>query len=307
VYPAVDSYIVSLTVTNGSGCSNTFTDTIQLSEAPVALIEGKDKDGDTRYCLSGNDSSTTDTVYFHNLSKNAQSFRWDFGDGSPLLTTGSKEPIMHVYTTYGTFKVTMIAISSQNCEKSATLTVIFSRSVKAGFTLQPSEITGCVPLAVMPVNTSLNANEFIWSFGDGTPAVTTTNAAPFVHIYKKTGTFVISLKSSNSCSAETFTGDTIHVIGIPDSKFEISPLNGCAPQVVAFNNLTAASAANTYHWSFGDGSVWNGNSNPETKIYEKGKWKIQLTATNGCGSDSSFQWLNVLESPPVPAVENETI
>lgn len=306
-YANVNSYAVSLTISNGNGCSNTYKDTITLSQAPLAKIEGKDKDGDTKYCLSAEDSAAVDTVRFENLSEHAQSYRWDFGDGSPLLTTTSKDAITHVYTTFGTFKVTMIAVSSDNCEKSASLTVIFNKAVKASFTLQPSEVSGCVPHGVMPVNTSSNGDEYTWNFGDGTPTVTTVNTAPFVHLYKKSGVYIISLKTSNSCNTSLSDSDTIRVHALAVSKFELNTLTGCAPQEITFKNLSHPSSGNVYHWNFGDGSVWNGTTDPGKKNYEEGKWKIQLTATNQCGSDSSFQWLTVAGAPVAPVVKDETI
>ncbi len=307
VYASINSYVISLTVSNGAGCSNTFTDTVVLSQAPIAAIEGKDKDGDTNYCLSADDSNKTDTVHFNNLSQYAQSYRWDFGDGSPLFTTSTKDPVTHVYTHYGIFKVTMIAISSQNCEKSTTLTVVFNKAVDPQLSLQLSEISGCVPHGVMPANTSLYADEYVWDFGDGTPSVTTINAAPFVHIYKKAGVYIITLKASNGCNSETIHSDSIRVSSAPVSKFQLNTVSGCTPQIIEFTNLTAPYSANSYQWNFGDGTVWNGNGNPGNKTYEQGKWKIQLITTNNCGSDSSFIQLIVNKTPAAPNVKEQTI
>jgi gliding motility-associated-like protein len=306
-YTAVNAYVVSLTVHNGGVCSNTYKDTIKMIQGPVAVIEGKDNDGDTKYCLAPSDSTTLDTVKFYNTSSNAQSFRWDFGDGSPLLTTSSKDVLTHVYKNYGTFKITMIATSANGCEKTVNLTVVFNRSVKTAFTLQASELSGCASHAVMPVNTSLNADMFLWNFGDGTPVVTTTNMAPFLHIYRNAGVYTISLKASNSCNSESFLSDSIRVGSQPVSKFELTPSTGCAPQSVAFTNKTQAFASNTYHWNFGDGSVWDDPASPQPKIYNEGKWKIVLVATNTCGSDSSFQILTINPSPAPPLVSSETI
>lgn len=306
-YNAVNNYVVALTVSNGEGCTNTYRDTVTLSEAPQPMIEGKDKDGDTRYCLLENDDSTTDTVVFTNSSKNAQSFRWDFGDGTGLYTTGSTDPITHIYSNFGVFKVTMIAVSSQNCEKSTTLTVIFNKAPKASFALQASELSGCLPHTVTPANTTLYAGEYTWNFGDGTPVVTTYNATPFNHIYKKAGQYVIVLKAANSCNTSTFSSDTIVVRNLPDAKFDATPLSGCAPLSITFNNLTTAAADNIYRWNFGDGTVWEGSANPGNKIYEQGIWKIQLTVSNACGKDSMSRQLNILAPPAPPVVSEKTI
>lgn len=306
-YAAVNSYEVTLTISNGGGCMNTYKDTVVLYQSPLAAIEGKDKDGDTKYCLSENDTDNTDTVNFINLSENAQSYRWDFGDGSPLLMTASKAPLVHVYNKYGTFKVTMIAISSQNCEKSTSLTVVFNKAVKATFAIQPTELLGCIPHAIMPANTSVNGEEYEWNFGDATPVITTLNAAPFIHLYKKAGVYRISLKAANSCNSAIVYSDTIRVGAAPVSNFKLDPLIGCAPQLITFKNLAEGSPDNVYHWSFGDGSVWDGKGDPQKKIYQEGKWKVQLTTTNRCGSDSSFQLLSIDAKPQTPSVNEVTV
>jgi gliding motility-associated-like protein len=308
IYSAVKSYLVILTVSNGSNCKNTYKDTVTIFPGPIAAIEGRDKDGDTNYCLSKTDSTLTDTVDFYNKSGNAESFRWDFGDGSPLYTTASPTKVTHVYASYGTFKVVLIATSKDGCEKSATTTVIFNKAVETFFTLDSSALSGCVPHSVMPVNKSLNADQYVWNFGDGTAAVTVNNMSPFNHLYVKPGTYVISLKASNSCNSLSFNSDSIKVEQLPVSKFTVNPTSGCAPQTVTFKNKSmVTSPVSSYHWDFGDGSVWGGTEEPGAKIYQEGTWKIMLVATNRCGSDTSVQVLTVKKKPLLPKVTDETI
>jgi gliding motility-associated-like protein len=307
-YSAVTSYFVSLTVSNGNNCKDTYKDTVTIFPGPVASIEGKDKDGDTNYCLPKTDLTAADTVDFYNQSNNSESFRWDFGDGSPLFTTDSKEKITHIYTSYGTFKVTMIATSKDGCEKSTTLLVVFNKLVETFFSLEASMLSGCIPHSVMPVNKSLNADEYVWNFGDGTATVKTTNSSPFTHLYKKEGRYVISLKASNGCNSLFFNSDSIRVEQRPVSKFTIDPITGCAPQTIEFKNeSTITSPVSNYHWDFGDGSVWEGTEKPDSKIYQEGKWKITLVASNRCGSDTSFQTLVINKKPMPPTVKEETI
>ena len=46
------------------------------------------------FSISRNDSIVPDTVTFHNLSTNAESYKWDFGDN----TTSSATNPVHIYT-----------------------------------------------------------------------------------------------------------------------------------------------------------------------------------------------------------------
>ena len=304
-YKIAKSYLVSLTVQNGAGCRNVFKDTVTLSDGPLPVIKAKDKDGDTNYCLTQNDSTSKDTVDFYNLSLNAQSYRWDFGDGSPLFVTSSKDKITHVYANYGTYKVTLLAIAD-GCEKSTTLTIVFNRAVQTLFSLQPIDLQGCLPHRVTPVNTSLNGDVFTWNFGDGTPLVTVNNTIPLSHVYLKKGIFVISLKVSNSCNSHTITSDSIRVEGEPVSKMQVTPMTGCAPQEVIFKNESSSPTTN-WEWSFGDGTSFNGSGNPQPKIYKEGKWKIILVATNACGKDTAVATIKINSLPSIPVVKNKTI
>jgi len=62
-------------------------------------------------------------VFFRNTSDNADSYEWDFGDGSYLSI--DKDPV-HIYKTIGTYTVTLTAISKKGKTSKATknLTVV---------------------------------------------------------------------------------------------------------------------------------------------------------------------------------------
>jgi gliding motility-associated-like protein len=135
----VKSYTVSLTVNNGKGCTNVFKDTVTILPGPEAIAEGKDKDGDTKYCLSLNDSTSKDitvlpkpiagftatpddmsidqpTVQFLDHSTDGTMWDWDFGDHKTNIT---RNPF-HTYADTGTFIVTEIVINTFGCNDTAT-------------------------------------------------------------------------------------------------------------------------------------------------------------------------------------------
>ncbi len=72
-------------------------------------------------------------------------YEWDFGDGSPLVTTGSGTA-GHTYTSYNEFVVTVKGISGAGCSSSATDTVKIERfSITDGLIDPPG---GCIPIDV---------------------------------------------------------------------------------------------------------------------------------------------------------------
>jgi PKD repeat protein len=56
---------------------------------------------------SSNDSVVPDTVTFHNLSQNATSYHWDFGDQQSSTETNP----VHIYTTTGTYSIVLKSYS----------------------------------------------------------------------------------------------------------------------------------------------------------------------------------------------------
>ena len=56
---------------------------------------------------SGAEGQAPFTVTFTNTSKNADEYRWDFGDGGTLTTATTEEPVSHEYTKAGTHTVVL--------------------------------------------------------------------------------------------------------------------------------------------------------------------------------------------------------
>ena len=99
------------------------------------------------------------------------SFKWDFGDNSPIVTTGLN-PVFHNYASPGTYTVKLILDDTAYCNSPDTLTKVISIAplVVAQFETPP---TGCVPYSAQFTNTSVAGQTFIWNFGDNTTSTET--------------------------------------------------------------------------------------------------------------------------------------
>ncbi|MDQ3109462.1 MAG: gliding motility-associated C-terminal domain-containing protein [Bacteroidota bacterium] len=108
---------------------------------------------------------------FSNGSFNATDYIWDFGDLSPLDTNASPS---HIYTTPGTFTVTLIAIDSLSCN--------FADTAYLVMTILPLPVVnlGNDTTICGTVNQVLNATSpgvtYLWSSGATTPTYTATAA-----------------------------------------------------------------------------------------------------------------------------------
>lgn len=294
VYAAGGTFNATLTVTNGAGCTSSVSHPVTVLPRPVASISGDDGDGDTQYCLSPVDNTTSEDVTFFNTSTGATSYSWNMGDGSPVINTASTASFIHTFSSYGTFNVTMTATGANGCTTTTNLSVIFDKFVSASFAVPLAQFSGCLPHTVTPNNASQNASQYVWNFGDGTPSVTTTSFIAPTHTYTTGGSFTISVVASNSCNSSTSTVGPITVVGPPVINFTATPALGCSRQIVSFGNTTTGtSPTNNYFWNFGNGTTLNGVKNPPTQTYSQGTWTIMLVAGNSCGNDTAYRTIVV--------------
>lgn len=311
-YAAGGSYNITYTVTNGPGCVDASTQTITVLDIPNVNIAGDDGDGDLINCLLPADPTTSETVTFSNFTTGGVSYEWDFGDGSPVFTTNSTADFTHTYTSFGTYTVTMTATHANGCTATATLTVVFEKYVSAAMTLDITEYSGCAPHDLSTLtNLSVNANSYIWDFGDGT-VITTTSPTPPPHQYLTQGNYTISLTAINSCNQANATISPIVIIDGPTAGFFTDlPFGGgtigCAPETMNVTNTSVdAQPANNYEWDMGNGNTYTGVITPPAQNYDTaGVYTIMLVANNACGPDTvtldiTIDTLPVIDITSVP-------
>ncbi|MBL4668595.1 MAG: PKD domain-containing protein, partial [Flavobacteriales bacterium] len=278
-YAAGGVYNVVLTMTNAVGCSNTVSLSVTALDIPALGISGDDGDGDLFHCLLPVDTTTSETVTFFNTTTGAVSYSWDYGDGSPIFTTASNTNHTYTYNSYGTFTVTFSALHANGCSLTQTLTVVFEKFVSASFSIPILETSGCLPHTINTVNGSVNANTYVWGFGDGSPTVTTNSFIPPAHTYITEGNFTVTVTASNSCNTSIATVGPIIISGPPIADFNhtlgdtLNTVRGCAPQITSFNNTTTGAVpANNYEWNMGNGNTYTSTITPPVQTYNEGQY-----------------------------------
>ncbi|MCF8244899.1 MAG: PKD domain-containing protein [Saprospiraceae bacterium] len=255
VYNTAGTYTVTLTVSNPAG-QNTSTQTnyITVNTAPAAGFTGM---------VAGT------TVTFNNMTTNATSYAWDFGDsGSSTMQNPS-----HTYATDGVYEVTLTATNEcGSTEINGQFSIVTPPT--AGFSA--AQTSGCAPLMVTFNNeSSANATSFAWSFPGGMPA-NSTQENPVV-TYNTAGTYDVMLTVTNSAGSDTYTLTSyVTVSTVPTVGFT-SAVNGAS---VMFTNTSAN--ATSYLWTFGDGGT-SMEANPIYTYTADDVYTVTLTATNECG------------------------
>ncbi len=188
------------------------------------------------------------TVTFINNTTGGNLFRWNFGDGSPVLTTNKGfDTIRHTYADTGRYVVTLFG--TNGCSDTTSTEVInVSKRPLVSFALSPNSI--CLGSPFSLDNTSEQGLAWNWSFGDGT---TSTLRAP-VKNYTVAGTYRVVLKGARqfaqgfSCTDSAVS--TINVIA-PTGDWRYRGGYYCAGQP-AFFEVTNSNATR-YRFYFGNG------------------------------------------------------
>ncbi len=252
-------------------------------------------------------------VNFTNTSNNGLTYVWNFGDGSPTVTTYSTS---HLFTTAGTYTVTLAAANSNACFKTNDTAYIIinvdTNVITPDFTCKV--LDSCGPYVASFTNTSIDrigTPTYKWFFGDGTSY---TGVTPPDHNYPDTGRYTIMLIMSdpNACKSPDTTLREIHLYGlrvagsftIPDSLCLGSP----------FSPLPFTTNATSVLWLFGDGNS-STTTRPSYTFDSAGTYTVTFIVQNSgaCnGADTIRQRITILSTPianfsfvPVKAVINE--
>lgn len=239
-------------------------------------------------------------VNFTDLSSNATSWSWDFGDG---YTSDNQNPV-HTYTSVGIYNV---SLTVQNEEGSDTeLKANYINVTEAGnlpvadFVASP--ISGNAPLYVSFTNKSLYDDTWLWDFGDGSTSHMTN---PY-HTYTTPGYYTVSLTVTNEFGSDTeIKQDFIHVTeqgNAPTTNFTCNTLTGQVPLSVNFTDQSVDFPTNWY-WEFGDGSV-SYLQNPAHVYQYQGTFTVSLTTSNDFGSDTETKanYITVYDNSPNPSM-----
>lgn len=216
------------------------------------------------------DSLTLSVV---NQSADANTYVWDFGDGSVVEAFDPQ----HVFPEDGQYTVTLYAIGACDTAVMSQLIGVLNPPT-ADFSV-PADSTACYSITLNPENlSSQNAQSFVWLFPGGNPG-TSILENPSV-TYTASGQYVLMLIVSNGSGSDTSVQIVmLTVLQSPGAGFTWSDLDG---GTIQFNNLSQG--ALMYTWDFGDNSPQSQESDPLHTYATGGSYEVTLIATNACGA-----------------------
>ncbi|HTM91271.1 MAG TPA: PKD domain-containing protein [Flavisolibacter sp.] len=262
------------------------------------------------------------TVEFRDTVRNAVSYEWNYGDGSPTVAT-TTPTTTHTFNAVGTYRVMLVAIDSTTCNlRDTSYLNIKVSDLKAQLDFNSVKLNPCDSfkyqfnnLSVAPAARPFTATSFTWDFGDNSPTVTTGMGSVF-HNYSVAGTYNVKLIINDSayCNYPDTLIKQLRIAALVKADFTTPP-NGCAPYNAQFTNTSQAGAQ--FIWDFGDGSSVSNAVDPIHLYQNPGTYTVRLTAIDSATCniiDSTNFTITVFGNPtadftasPQPPLENAPI
>ena len=294
-YSTEGTFLVTLRVTDDEGNVVTCSQSVTVGSVPPTCS----------FTASPSTANVGDTVNFNATASSDDgtitNFAFDFGDGTAPLDPNTDPTVSHVFTTEGSFIVTLTVTDNDGNNVSCTQTVtVGSVPPTCSFTASPTSAS-----VGQTVNFNATAStddgtitNFGWDFGDGNTL--DPNTDPTVsHVFTANGTFVVTLTltdedgNTTACTQNVVVGNAL-----PLCSFSAAPNSGTPPLAVNFDASASAdqdeagASIVSYAWDFDDGNSEINPAPTDTTSHTfttDGVFDVQLTVTDDEGGTSTCQ------------------
>ena len=285
-YGGFGPYNVTLTVTNGTGCSNTVVIPVSINPDPTAnfnAIPG---------CPGAATTFTDASVVGGGAT--ITGWAWDFGDGN---TSTAQNP-SHTYAAPGTYNVTLTVTSNAGCTNTIIIPVTISGFPVADFTTANVCDGNAATFTDNSIPPAGGTNvQWNWDFGDGN----TGTGTPINHTYAGPGTYNVTLTvtSNAGCTHSVILPITIYQNATADFTF---PNPWCLSDPITFTDASNGNGTTitNWAWDFGDGTTGTGQVPGAHTYATVGPHNVSLTVTTNAGCTGTVVYPVTLEPDPTP-------
>ncbi len=280
-YTSPGTFHVTLIAYN-NGCNDSAHETIVVNP-PLA------KFGYSFSCSNNN------TVFnFHDSSKGADTWSWDFGDG----TTSNLENPTHIYASDNTYTVTLtVTNNTYGCTNTSTSPVFITH--QNGVIVQSASkicINNAVFFTAYKIDNS-QVQSYTFHFGDG--KVVTAGGAVVQHTYDSAGNFTVFCVLTEKSGCLDTLGPNIMQVDGPTAQFVSSGYIGCTGLAATFTDQSKSDGISNivkWVWNFGDSTpVQTYTGPPFTHNYSKqGIYTVSLKVIDASGCYDSISKVNLI-------------
>lgn len=246
-YNTDGTYMVTLTITNDSNCTATYTDSVSLGTHQTP-----------NFYLPNDTVCASDTMTFYNLSQDTsliQDYNWGF-------STEFQPEAYYIYNdgvANDTGFTDIELITNYNGCKD-TLHVDSALYVKGPIITNITPLFNCdTPYMVTFVADIIDGENWDWDFGDGNTVINSMQDT-IVHTYSASGSYWVKVNAHNSARGCDFIDSILITITDLQAVFSM-PHENCDGDTVLLNGAGSIDAS-SYYFDFGDGTNSGWNANP---------------------------------------------
>jgi len=251
VYADSGTYIVTLAVTNTTGCPDTIKHSIHVNAKPAVEF-------------TWNTGALNNQIQFHidsmptgitNLGMIGSMCQWNFGDGS----YGVGHNPIHTYLGSNNWVATLTVTDTVGCSNSVSHTINVPE-IPMAFYSSNSPVCLNTPMCFTDLSSVPSPpfgfiNRWVWSFGDNTvnDTIYFPNDPNVCHTYAIPGTYTVTeTVTDNSGFTDSYSHDQI-VLPLPIANFYYA--TACAGSLVQFTDASFPNGGGniiSWKWNFGD-------------------------------------------------------
>ncbi|MCD4732323.1 MAG: PKD domain-containing protein, partial [Bacteroidales bacterium] len=243
LFTAEGPFDVTLEVENINGCISSIVETILVDSLPDADFSMPD------IVAVGVEFTITDLSIAYGSPILTQF--WDFGDGQTAI---NPNPVIHTYTSPGTYEICLYITNFSGCSDSICYTITISALPFADFTYE-SDIT-LITNFFDNSNPDTTIVDWFWDFGDLTVTSDTISGTPTpTYTYPEEGYYNVFLEVLDSYGGISDTIKTIYVGNALVADYYHQDV--CLGDTVIFydNSYSPLSAdIDSWYWNFDDGT-----------------------------------------------------
>ena len=291
-YTSAGIYNPTVTITNDCGNSVVLTETVVVD--PNGQVNNPYLNLSTYVACPG------DVVEFWTNSN--YQFYVDFGDGTGTNTYGNNG-ITHTYNAPGTY---VVSSTMQNACGNST-TVYDTLTIQNNLPVNPGNVNAwfwpdpSCPTDQVEFDASYGYSNYDWDFDDGS----TGTGQSIDHVFNAPGTYNVSITVTNGCGSQGTAYTTVVIDdNLPIDNIDIFNMTDtvCLGDNI-FLQAEGGGDSYDYYWDLGDGTTDDGFAT--THSYDAlGSYTVSLTATNGCGNDSTITTTVVVSNNYTPDPNN---
>lgn len=225
---------------------------------------------------------------FVNNSVGAETYAWDFGDGS----TSSQKDVSHNYAIPGVYQVSL-KVTNGACKHETKKDVVV---VKEKGRLEVSDLASCINTRIIFNVANIEASKiatYAWYFNDLTQSAIVTANNPVATAYSTAGSRVASVVLTDILKCRDTLTVSVPVITYgPKAAFTSNLTNTCFGNTIKFQDATQTDGIHPvadWKWDFGEGGTQSYSAPPFKHDYSAtGTYNVKLWVQDSYGCRDSI-------------------